>query len=220
MFLYLDNESLVIGSTGATGIELTKQLIEQESSLKYMFLFAIFQQLITQLNVHKVDFNEINIWSEKLKGDVLFLAMGTTLKTKGSKEAQYKVDVTYQFETAKAAANNNVPKLILVSSTGANQNSIFFYPKIKGELEEMVKKLNFKSIYILRPPVLDRGEVMMRPTERKAIAFIKRFNKFGLLDSQKPMTTSFLASKMIKLVNKETIDKTIILEAKDIFSLE
>ena len=37
----------------------------------------------------------------------------------------------------------------------------------------MVKKLNFKSIYILRPPVLDRGEVMMRPTERKTIAFIK-----------------------------------------------
>ena len=212
---------LVIGSTGATGIELTKQLIEQEEFTEiHVFVRNIPTINHPKLNVHKVDFNEINIWSEKLKGDVLFLAMGTTLKTAGSKEAQYKVDVTYQFETAKAAANNNVPKLILVSSTGANQNSIFFYPKIKGELEEMVKKLNFKSIYILRPLVLDRGEVMMRPTERKTIAFIKRFNKFGLLDSQKPMATSFLASKMIKLVNKETIDKTIILEAKDIFSLE
>ena len=92
--------------------------------------------------------------------------MGTTLKTAGSKEAQYKVDVTYQFETAKAAANNNVPKLILVSSIGANHKSIFFYPKIKGLLEEMVKKLNFKSICILRPPVLDRGEAMMRATEK------------------------------------------------------
>ena len=60
----------------------------------------------------------------------------------------------------------------------------------------------------------------MRPTEIKTIAFIKRLNKFGLLESQKPMTTFFLASKMIELVNKETIDKTIILEAKDIFSLE
>ena len=214
-------KALVIGSTGATGIELTKQLIEQEEFTEiHVFVRNIPTINHPKLNVHKVDFNEINIWSEKLKGDVLFLAMGTTLKTAGSKEAQYKVDVTYQFETAKAAANNNVPKLILVSSTGANQNSIFFYPKIKGELEEMVKKLNFKSIYILRPPVLDRGEVMMRPTERKTIAFIKRFNKFGLLECQKPMTTFFLASKMIELVNKETIDKTIILEAKDIFSLE
>ena len=214
-------KALLIGSTGATGIELTKQLIEQEEFTEvHIFVRNIPTINHPKLNVHKVDFNEINSWSDQLKGDVLFLAMGTTLKTAGSKEAQYKVDVTYQYETAKAAANNNVPKLILVSSTGANQNSIFFYPKIKGKLEEMVKKLNFKSIYILRPPVLDRGEVMMRPTERKTIAFIKRLNKFGLLEYQKPMTTFFLASKMIELVNKETIDKTIIFEAKDIFSLE
>ena len=214
-------KALLIGSTGATGIELTKQLIEQEEFTEvHIFVRNIPTINHPKLNVHKVDFNEINSWSDQLKGDVLFLAMGTTLKTAGSKEAQYKVDVTYQYETAKAAANNNVPKLILVSSTGANQNSIFFYPKIKGKLEEMVKKLNFKSIYILRPPVLDRGEAMMRPTERKTIAFIKRLNKFGLLESQKPMTTFFLASKMIELVNKETIDKTIIFEAKDIFSLE
>lgn len=214
-------KALIIGSTGATGTEITKQLIEQEEFTEvHVFVRNIPTINHPKLNVHKVDFNEINSWSDQLIGDVLFLAMGTTLKTAGSKEAQYKVDVTYQYETAKAAANNNVSKLILVSSIGANQNSIFFYPKIKGKLEEMVKKLNFKSIYILRPPVLDRGEAMMRPTERKTIAFIKRLNKFGLLVSQKPMTTFFLASKMIELVNKETIDKIIIFKANDIFSLE
>ena len=37
------------------------------------------------------DFNETNAWSEKLKGDVLFLAMGTTLKTAGSKEHNIKL---------------------------------------------------------------------------------------------------------------------------------
>ena len=159
-------KALIIGSTGATGTELTKQLIEQEEFTE-VHVFVRNAPTINhpKLNVHKVDFNEISSWSDQLTGDVLFLTMGTTLKTAGSKEAQYKVDVTYQYETAKAAANNNLPKLILVSSIGANQNSIFFYPKIKGELEEMVKKLNFKSIYILRPPVLDRGEAMMRPTE-------------------------------------------------------
>ena len=92
--------------------------------------------------------------------------MGTTLKTAGSKEAQYKVDVTYQYETAKAAANNNVPKLILVSSV-RNHKSIFFYPKLRF-IRRKVKKLNFKSIYILRPPV-DRGEDMMRDTEKKQL---------------------------------------------------
>ena len=60
---------------------------------------------------------------------------------------------------------------------------------------------------------------MMRPTERKTIAFVKRLNKFGLLVSQKPMTTLLLANKMILLATKETIHKTISLEAKEIFSL-
>jgi len=110
--------------------------------------------------------------------------------------------------------------LILVSSVGANHKSIFFYPKIKGLLEEMVKKLNFKSIYILRPPVLNRGEAMMRATEKKTIAFIKSFNKIGLLLSQKPMTVLLLAHKMILLASKETIHETVTLEAKEIFLLE
>ena len=214
-------KALVIGSTGATGTELTKQLIEHEEFNEVrVFVRNVPKINHPKLNVHKVDFNEISSWSDQLTGDVLFLAMGTTLKTAGSKEAQYKVDVTYQYEVAKAAAKNNVSKLILVSSVGASSNSIFFYPKIKGKLEEMVKKLNFKSICILRPPVIDRGESMMRPTERKTIAFIKRLNKFGLLVSQKPITSFFLARKMVELVNKETIEKTIILEPKDIFNLK
>ena len=214
-------KALVIGSTGATGTELTKQLIEHEEFTEVrVFVRNVPKINHPKLNVHKVDFNEISSWSDQLTGDVLFLAMGTTLKTAGSKEAQYKVDVTYQYEVAKAAAKNNVSKLILVSSVGASSNSIFFYPKIKGKLEDMVKKLNFKSICILRPPVIDRGESMMRPTERKTIAFIKRLNKFGLLVSQKPITSFFLAHKMVELVNKETTDKTIILEPKDIFDLE
>ena len=214
-------KALVIGATGATGADLTKQLLDLEKFTEvHVFVRNVPTINHPKLKVHKVDFNEVDTWSEKLKGDVLFLAMGTTLKTAGSKEAQYKVDVTYQFETAKAAANNNVPKLILVSSIGANHKSIFFYPKIKGILEEMVKKLNFKSICILRPPVLDRGEAMMRATEKKSITFIKRLNKIGLLLSQKPMTTLLLANKMILLASKETIHKTVTLEAKDIFRLE
>ena len=60
----------------------------------------------------------------------------------------------------------------------------------------------------------------MRATEKKSITFIKRFNKIGLPLSQKPMTTLLLANKMILLASKETIHKTVILEANDIFRLE
>ena len=103
-------KALIIGATGATGTELTKQLLEQEEFTEvHVFVRNVPKINHPKLNVHKVDFKEIINWWEKLKGDVLFLAMGTTLKAAGSKEVQYKVDVTYEFETAKAAAENYVP---------------------------------------------------------------------------------------------------------------
>ena len=58
-------------------------------------------------------------------------ALGTTKKDAGSKEAQYKVDFTYQYNFALSAAENKVKKILLVSSVGANDKSNFFYPKIR-----------------------------------------------------------------------------------------
>lgn len=43
---------------------------------------------------------------------------------------------------------------ILVSSGGANPNSMMGYPQIKGELEEDFKKLDFEHCIILRPGLL------------------------------------------------------------------
>ena len=83
-----------------------------------------------------------------MTGDVLFSALGTTKKDAGSKDSQYKVDFTYQFNVAKIAAKNRVKHLVLVSSVGANSKSLFFYPKIKGQLEDEVKKLAFDKIHM------------------------------------------------------------------------
>ena len=69
-------KALVIGSTGATGTELTKQLIEHEEFTEVrVFVRNVPKINHPKLNVHKVDFNEISSWSDQLKGDVLFLAM-------------------------------------------------------------------------------------------------------------------------------------------------
>lgn len=87
--------------------------------------------------------------------------MGTTLRTAGSKDAQYKVDYTYQYEVAKMAAANGVKEYVLISSAGAGPDSKIFYSRIKGELERDIKKLPFETIHIIRPGMLagDRKEV-------------------------------------------------------------
>jgi len=212
-------KALIIGATGATGTELTKQLLKDDNfSEVHIFVRKAPPITHSKIKIHCVDFNNIESWKNQLTGDVLFSAMGTTLSDAGSKNAQFKIDVTYQFKIAEGASNNGVPTLLLVSSIGANQKSLFFYPKIKGQLEEMVKKLSFKTIYILRPPVLDRGSEIARATEKKSISFINKLNKFGLLNSQKPMSTQLLASKMIKLSKIKAKHEAITLEAKAIFN--
>ena len=126
---------------------------------------------------------------------MLFSALGTTKKDAGSKEDQYKIDFTYQYEFAKLASDNGIDKYVLVSSIGANEKSELFYPKMKGALEEAVKKLQFKNIHIFQPPMLIRQSDKIRKVEKNGIAIINKLNAVGLFKSQKPMPVSLLANK-------------------------
>ena len=127
----------------------------------------------------------------------MFSALGTTLKEAGSKQQQYAVDYTYQYDFAKIAADNGVTHYSLVSSMGANEKSFFFYPKIKGALEESVKKLKFEKTQIFQPPALIRQTELMRAPEKTGIDVFKRLNKIGILKSLQPLSVSVLAEKMV-----------------------
>ena len=178
-------DALVIGATGATGQELVSQLLEDDS-FNSVSIFVRNDPNIThrKLKIIVVDFSKIEDYKNSIKGDVLFSCLGTTLRDAGSKEKQYLVDLTYQFEFAKIAVENGVPKYSLVSSTGANENSPFFYPKIKGKLEEAVKKLPFKTILIFQPPTLIRQKDLIRTGEKIGIKVFGFLNYFGILKSQ------------------------------------
>ena len=211
--------AIVIGATGATGTALLEQLIKDDLYVKII----VFSRTHTIINSHKiivhiVDFEKIELWKHKIIGDVIFSALGTTKKDAGSKEAQYKVDFTYQYEIAISAAENKVRKMLLVSSIGANKNSIFFYPKIKGELEAEVKKLSFEGIYIFQPPLLIRQKEKIRLNEKVLILLFRVLNKLGILLSQRPMDITILAKKMVLISKKESKQKYITFLPRDIFN--
>ena len=201
-------DALVIGATGATGQELVSQLLEDDS-FNSVSIFVRNDPNIThrKLKIIVVDFSKIEDYKNSIKGDVLFSCLGTTLRDAGSKEKQYLVDLTYQFEFAKIAVENGVPKYSLVSSTGANENSPFFYPKIKGKLEEAVKKLPFKTILIFQPPTLIRQKDLIRTGEKIGIKVFGFLNYFGILKSQKPLAVSNLAKIMVEQLKKKQKEK-------------
>ena len=195
--------ALVIGSTGMVGRELIKQLCESsefEQVISFVRRSSGFSH--SKLKEHVVNFDQPESWKELLKGDVLFSCMGTTLAAAGSKASQYKVDYTYQYETARMAAENNVPVYVLVSSTGANANSALFYPKIKGQLDEAVQKLGFKSVQILRPGQLYGERQQKRSAELFAVKMMFAMNSLGIFKKYRPIHASEVAKAMISAAKR------------------
>lgn len=190
-------KALVIGATGATGKDLVKQLLS-DKDFEQIDVFVRKPLTIQneKLKTHIVDFEKPEDWKDSVKGDVAFSCLGTTLKDAGSKEAQRKVDYDYQFQFAKAAKDNNVEDYILVSAYGANPQSKIFYSKMKGELEDAVRKLHFNKITIFKPGMLERKD-SERSGEVLGSRIIKFANKLGLFENQKPLPTDVLAKAMI-----------------------
>ncbi|MED4016002.1 NAD(P)H-binding protein [Sutcliffiella cohnii] len=195
--------ALIIGATGATGKDLLDLLLKDDSFQQIdIFVRRDVDIQHEKLNVHVIDFDKPQQWKHLVKGDVLFSSLGTTLKAAGSKEAQWKIDYDYQYEFAVAARENNVNHLVLVSSGFASPNSRIFYTKMKGQLEEAVKALNFPKLTIFNPPALIRKN-SDRTNEVTGVKIIQALNKLGLFRSQRPLPTETLAQALIKTAKNE-----------------
>ena len=213
-----NSHALVLGATGATGQELVKLLLE-DSNYDNVSIFVRREVNLQheKLKIHVIDFSKLSEYKDLVKGDVLFSALGTTLNNAGSKDKQYLVDYTYQYEFAKMASENGVNTYSLVSSLGANENSLFFYPKIKGKLEESVKLLDFKTTQIYQPPSLIRQPELMRSGEKIAVNLFQKISSFGILKSLKPMPVDVLASKMVNDSQTNQNERLTIYKPVDIF---
>ena len=212
--------ALVIGATGATGSELVNQLLE-DNRFNSVVVFSRRPLVVThaKLTTHIVDFDNPQSWAHLVKGDVLFSALATTLKQAGSQKEQYKIDYTYQYQTAETAAANGVGAYVLVSAMGANARSWLFYPRIKGELDNAVAALTFKQIHIFRPGFLLRQPDKIRPMEKLGIAIFYAFNTLGLFKSQKALPVEVLAQKMISVLFKPAASQFQVYSLDSIFDL-
>jgi len=191
-------KALIIGATGATGKELVDRLLEDNNyAFVSVFVRRPFGKSHPKLTEHIVDFSDVNSFQDLITGDVLFSCLGTTLKDAGSKDNQWKIDFDIPAAFAVAARKNNVNSLVLVSSYGASAKSSVFYSKMKGKLEEYIDDLNFSQYIIFRPGPLIRQNTD-RLGEKISIKVIKLFNAIGLFKNVKPISTSFLADKLLK----------------------
>jgi len=155
---------LMVGATGAVGKQLLKILMESPQVTKITTFgrkkhpdYPQDNEKLTQIVMETLD--KLEEHKEKfVNHDVAYCCLGTTRKDAGSAEAFRKVDYGYVFKFAELCKEASVSYFHLVSSTGANANSWFLYPKTKGQIEEAVKGLKFPKTSIYRPPLLERKE--------------------------------------------------------------
>ena len=208
----------VIGASGLVGQQIINQLLfHSEFDKIRIFVRRKTRFIHPHLEEKIIDFDQPESWKHLVQGDVLFSTLGTTIKTVKTKENQYRVDFTYQYEFAQAASENGVSTYVLVSSIGANTRSLFFYSRMKGELEEAVKKLDFMKLIIFRPSILDGFRSEKRVGEKIALIFSRMISKI-MFKKYRPTPVQVLASKMISL-SIDHVDGFRIIEGADIFSV-
>lgn len=192
-------KAIVIGATGAVGKDLVEELLSRREYEKIItFTRRPLDIKSEKIESYIIDFDRPSEWAHLVKGDVLFSSLGTSLKQAGSKEAQYRIDHDYQLSFAKAARENGVPHMVLVSSLGADQSSSFFYMKLKGLIERDVESLQFPQLSILRPPSLIRKHAK-RPAETVSVKLFQLANALGLFKTMAPVPTEAVARKMADL---------------------
>ena len=202
-------KAIVIGATGAAGRELVSTLLGDGNYTN----ISIFARRPTNINHPKltenvVDLTAVEQYADLIVGDVIFSCLGSTLKSAGSKEAQWAIDFDIPHKFATIARDNGVHSMVLVSAYGANTKSKIFYSRMKGELEKSIAELAFGQYIIFRPGMLLRPHTD-RLGEKITTILLKALNTIGILRKQRPLPTILLAKKLaiapMTLPNGESI---------------
>lgn len=125
-----------------------------------------------------LNFDNLEDYSNEIRGDVVFCALGTTSDITPDQQEYKKIDYQYPLDIAFIAHQNGVPQYHLISSLGANEKSPIFYARLKGEVERDLKTIPFKSIYIYRPSLLEGKRKERRSAEKAMIVLLRILNPF------------------------------------------
>ncbi|HLP50389.1 MAG TPA: NAD(P)H-binding protein [Chitinophagales bacterium] len=147
--------ALIIGATGLVGGHCLNELL---ASPAYDKVIALTRRKLDNTNAKLVnvitDFEDQDILIRNVACDDVFCAMGTTINKAGSKEAFKHVDLIIPQMIARLALVKGAKKFVLVSSIGANAQSMAFYTQVKGQLEEALRQMGYQSVIIFRPSIL------------------------------------------------------------------
>ena len=160
----------IIGATGLIGNKLLNNLMTNDSKLE----ITTITRRKTHYGHNQIIYPDLSpqtLKNLKLEADHFICCLGTTIKQAGTKENFRKVDFDLVVEFSKLAKRSGAKSIHVVSSKGANPNSLIFYNRVKGEMETELKNTSIPSIYIYRPSLLIGEREEKRIGEKLSIHF-------------------------------------------------
>lgn len=165
---------LLVGATGVVGTECLRQLAADDSVAQVR---ALVRRPMTNapvaptIEVLVTDMSTLESHPDFFAVDQVVCALGTTIKVAGSQAAFRAVDYELSLRVAQLARAQGATHFLLVSALGASAASGVFYNRVKGELEDALGALGFRSLTIARPSLLLGDRAEFRLGERVAQPF-------------------------------------------------
>ena len=174
----LGRTALIAGATGLVGARVLARLL---SSPAYETVHALLRRALpahqrpapdgaVALVEHLIDFDAIGRMADFPAVDDVYLTLGTTIRTAGSQEAFRRIDFDAVVSVARRARRLGASRCVVVSAIGADPGARVFYSRVKGETEAALSRLDYPSLTVLRPSLLDGDRTESRPGERFALA--------------------------------------------------
>jgi len=207
--------SLVVGSTGFVGNKVLNILQKLEGHV-----FSLSRKRIEHStnNIEEliINFDELLESYDLPNVNHVYLCLGHELNglnllymNEELRKSFYKVDYQYQIAVAEKAIKSGAESISFISAIGADSNSSNYYFKIKGDVEEKIKGLGYKSVSFFQPGHISNRIKWQRNIQKPRIDvfasdiasifldpfMIKGFNKYKSISVEK--------------LSKSIVDKTI-----------
>lgn len=196
---------MVLGASGAVGQHVVEQAL---SSSDFSRVIAPTRQAMApndKLENPVIDYEALTGKEPWWQVDAVVCCLGTTHKLAGSAQQFFRVDHDYVMMAAEFAQAQGCKAFVYNSSVGANAKSwVSNYTRTKGLVEQHLQEAGFKSLTIVRPPLLAGAK---RPDTRPGEDFGLLLNSlFGFLlpASLRAAHVSDVARCLLREVVKQT----------------
>ena len=212
--------ALIAGSSGLVGMQLLHQLF-QNPDYDWVISFGRRDLALkhTKLVQVTVDFNRLEVVNlqESIRlqntggqfqpliksletGEATlsaFCSLGTTIKNAGSKEKFFQVDHDFVIGFARMVRHFGAKRFFYVSALGADADAAVFYNKVKGVVENDLKRMDFTYLGIFQPSLLLGERNENRLGEEVGKVLMKGLTFLGLFKKYKPIYGSQVAKAML-----------------------